>query len=141
MIVYAGDPILQGLNTARYRVAEWRKTRHQGRRKPLAFYVPNKDLPAVPMTRQENIDAYKAQRFKRKDSEYGTKYEIAEMLDMHPNSITVRRLYYSKITLKDAKRISREIQYRHNNTNYEELLDRGYSQRAARRLMTEKDIP
>lgn len=115
----------------------------KGAENRLPFMYPNKDLPAnaVPMTRQESIDAYKIQKFERKESKYGTKREIAKMLDMYPESITVRRLYYGKITLKDAKRISKQIRHRHDKTNYEELLDRGYSQKAARRLMREKDIP
>jgi hypothetical protein len=67
-----------------------------------------------------------------------TPKDIADMLGMPVNSITVRRTYQGKMDKEDAFRIAEQCNYRHRNTNYESLLHFGIPRKEARKKINKR---
>lgn len=65
----------------------------------------------------------------------------ADELGLLPDSRTFKALLAGEIDEDEARRIGRITRYRHENTDYEDLLKEGYSKDEARALMQPRHAP
>ncbi len=124
-----------------YPVAEWRE---KGRGKwkkwqPLAWEVPDEIVRARGITPILGNIAFAIRERRSEAGEKGARTRQSKMWDFCvKNNLTPgigEAAFYGKVELDDAKRIAENARWRHDETDYDELLGKGFSKEDARDLM------
>jgi hypothetical protein len=146
------------INPRDLKVCGWEGSRSRGR-KPLSWLLPNELLPAYEAALAADVQAVTQKRkataekavqtrrmnkilglptaARRKEQERNEREAEARSMGLLPDSRTYARYLLGDIGHEEAIRIGRITSYRHEQTNYDDLLRAGYDKDDARELMTE----
>jgi len=113
---------------------EWVRNKYGA--KPRTYLLAE-DTLAEPIIQQISLKRQqsKEQRELKTKKKKEKLEELAESLGLLPNSRTFQRYLTGEIEEEDARKIGTFMNNRHDNTNYDELLEQGYSKDDARSLM------